>query len=444
MKGIYPPVLILASILLFLSACQKDDIYVKKLKPEVVINQSGDRMLADTLLFDADTVYVIASSLYFDRGKVLKIEKGTLVKVKDMVSVNMEQGSQLIADGAESAPIVFTSFSRAGSQGVQSNDGSGKHFWYGIRLKGNPAAPNSSGGVVRFVRIEFAGGSENFSGKPAFYVENAGRNTVIENVQVSYSFETSSFGFSGGTVDARKLLSYASENYDYELSNGYKGSMQFVMAIRHPYFPLRIPGLGLHGILLNGSETFPVLSNVSVIGPSNNRETSLSYSQRPLSAAVFITGGARVKIRHSLFISIPRSSFFVNEGRSARALNLGPSEFTYSYAHCPDSSKTFFLPAGVYPPFNSVDFKQFMLEARFNNKEIINLDELKMQDLFNYSNAVPVPGAGSSLFTTTDFSGSFATAFFERVNFIGASGTDTWMKNWINMQPLWTNYNFAE
>ena len=116
---------------------------------------------------------------------------------------------------------------------------------------------------------------------------NVDSTTTLNNIQVSYSFATPSFEFSGGNCNARHLVSYASLGSDFNIEDGYTGMMQYLLAYRHPYFaPSEGSGTSLAGLLISGSASFPAISNLTVIGPDTAKGTSLKYSDttsaRPL------------------------------------------------------------------------------------------------------------------------------------------------------------------
>jgi hypothetical protein len=423
-------------------ACQKAAIeYEKKLKPEVLVN--AGMIQKDTIHFSSDTVYVVAVNIVRNAGQVLEIEKGTLIKMRDRLSVTINPGAVIKAEGSASEPIVFTSAAVTAGAGVVGTDGSGTHFWYGIRIIGNASIqPQSSSGVLKYVRIEFAGGDENFSGTPSLLLQNVGSGTEINHIQVSYSFETSSFEFRGGTCNASNLISYASGDYDYYIEDGYTGKLQFLLAYRHPFFPINLVPPRLAGMFINGDKSNPAISNLSVIGPDLQRGVSFAYTQRNPDASLVVSGGAKFQMRNSLLAGFPLGGIHMNNRGSSIALNNGASTFDYSVVHASDSNRVFFLPNGVYPPFNSKDFKEFMLSARFNNRTVQHMNELKLNFLFEYEKEIPRPAAGSPLLSGSGFGGPvFSEPFFKQVGFIGAVGEEDWLAGWTNLSPLQTKYN---
>ena len=85
--------------------------------------------------------------------------------------------------------------------------------------------------ILRYVRIEFPGNKENANGLSLFA---PGSSSIIDNVMVSHSGQDS-FYWSGGRNNIRNVISYKAEDDDFEISEGFKGDLNNLMAIRHPY-----------------------------------------------------------------------------------------------------------------------------------------------------------------------------------------------------------------
>jgi hypothetical protein len=143
-------------------------------------NTSGDpnetKVLAGTIDQSVTLkkgTFVLKGYVYVNNGAVLTIEPGTIIKsdVSEKGALIIERGSQLIAAGTETEPIVFTSGKPAGERAPGD--------WGGIILLGKaptnrPTSPapiieggvnrpyggneaDDNSGVLQFVRIEFSG-----------------------------------------------------------------------------------------------------------------------------------------------------------------------------------------------------------------------------------------------------------------------------------------------
>ena len=105
------------------------------------------------------------------------------------------------AAGTAAEPIVFTQNAAKGTAGIGVADS--KNYWGGISIYGNPDGKTS--GNIQYLRLEFAGANNN----SALFLSGVSNQTVINNVQVSYSF-SNAFEWSGGNCNAVNLVSFGS------------------------------------------------------------------------------------------------------------------------------------------------------------------------------------------------------------------------------------------
>jgi hypothetical protein len=204
--------------------------------------------------FHADTVYELSGFIKVTNGATLTIEPGTrIVGDYDIPgsSLFVLRGARIMAEGTPEAPIVFTSERPVGQR--QPGD------WGGVIIVGNgitnrgaptyiegtgtgeenPLVDYSGGtdndddsGVLRYVRIEFAG----FPTAPneelnSLTMAAVGRGTTIEYVQILLGLDDS-FEWFGGAVDGRYLISYESADDHFDMSEGYVGRVQHAIAFQ--------------------------------------------------------------------------------------------------------------------------------------------------------------------------------------------------------------------
>lgn len=200
---------------------------------------------------DKDTVYVLSGYVKVTNNATLTIEAGTRILGDTLAgsSLWILRGSKIVANGTAAEPIVFTSRRAVGSRAPGD--------WGGIIIIGNgiinrsgvvntegPAgeAENYGGGsnnadssgVLRYVRIEFAGydvsggGGSELNGLSLYAV---GSKTVLEYVEVLAGLDDS-FEFWGGAVDGRYLVSYESGDDHFDWSEGYVGRVQHAIAFQ--------------------------------------------------------------------------------------------------------------------------------------------------------------------------------------------------------------------
>ncbi|MBA4166172.1 MAG: hypothetical protein H0X41_01255 [Chitinophagaceae bacterium] len=434
-----------------LSGCTKEPGLVKRGKSQIIIGPDDPRLPDAVIHLSADTVYVLATTINRNKGEMLEIEPGTLIKVNDGLSININEGASITAEGSPSSPIIFTSSIYTSGAGLICSSCSSGHYWSGITINGSAGGtnPTQGSGILKYLRIEFAGAGQNiYNSLPSLLLINVNNATVVDNIQISYSSFAPSFEIQGGDVNISHIISYASNKSDFYVHGGYTGMMQNILVYRHPYFPNELSGPVLAGMYISGdgdSTTSPVISNLTVLGPDLQRGTNLDYfADLPERRTALLTSGAcRFHIRNSVFMGFPKAAFYIDDYSTAHALHFGESEFSSCVVHSNDTSKTFYLPVGTYMPYISWDFKGYMLRPVFKNQFYLSSGQFLFADPFNYdSKPNPMPEPGSPLLTGANFDSTlFSNAFFQKVDYIGALGTENWMVGWTNFIPLQTNYN---
>ena len=209
----------------------------------------------DTKLTKRDT-YLLVGNVFVTNNAVLTIEPGTVIicDYASKASLTVSKGAKIMAEGLETDPIVFTSnrgVKRAGDWGgiILLGDAPTNKFGNGsvasFHSDLDPSAyantnygginPTSNSGVLRYVRIEFAGKRVNndiyFNG---LLLAGVGNETIIENVMVSYA-AGNSFEVWGGDVNLNKTVSYRSNSNDFKFNYGAQCELVNSLAVRSPY-----------------------------------------------------------------------------------------------------------------------------------------------------------------------------------------------------------------
>ncbi len=232
---------------------------------------SGDKpnvMLQGTInsntRLTADNVYVLRGFVYVANGATLTIDAGTRI-VGDSTALGSAlfvlRGARIVANGTESAPIVFTSQRSAGNRapgdwggliivGNARNNRTGNIIVEGSDgsvVGANPAGvvytggsnDDDNSGTLRYVRVEFAGFATLTDAElNSFTFAAVGRGTTFEYLQ-SVSGLDDSFEWFGGTVNGRYLISYESGDDHFDGSEGYRGMNQFMIALQTTYLTPR-------------------------------------------------------------------------------------------------------------------------------------------------------------------------------------------------------------
>ena len=389
--------------------------------------------------------YTLKGYVYITDGNILTIAPGSVIisDITEKGALIIERGAKLIADGRAADPIVFTSGKAIG----QRTPGD----WGGIILLGkattnrpqDPAPiiegsvgrkyggtePNDESGILRFVRIEFAGiAAEPGSEINGLTMGGVGSGTIIENVQVSFGNDDA-YEFFGGTVNCKNLIAFATADDDYDFDFGYSGKIQYAIACRKPDF---VDG----GDAGNGIEcdndgagstaapvTRPQLSNFTFVGPNNATGTAANHNfgNRWRRSTQFV-------LRNSIMIGWQKAGLSLESDNTIKSYYTdGTSEFRNNLVHAVVSP---------YKSGNVVLATDALLKTKAEGQACITYtsgDSVKLTAPY-YSTAPKfLPVTGSPALTGASFTGM--NSYFVATTFIGAMGTTDWTANWTNWDP---------
>ncbi|AXT51370.1 hypothetical protein D1818_11205 [Aquimarina sp. BL5] len=265
-------------------------------------------IIAEDTYLNNDKVYLLSGDVYVTGNAILTIQEGTVIRGDHENPANLiiTRGSKLIAVGSEAYPIVFTSNKApksrasgdwggiiiAGSGKVNSVSGNGvikgnfnpQYSVYG----GNDQDEQTA--ILRFVRIEFPGNkSKRIKNSNGLSLFGIGTASIIDHVMVSYSGQDS-FNWTGGNNNMRNMLSYKAEDDDFQISEGFKGDLDYLMAIRHPYinspkgsYAIEIDGYDKNsGYLKPNAITDVTITNSTFVNLSDN--TNYIHTSSAISA----------------------------------------------------------------------------------------------------------------------------------------------------------------
>ena len=258
----------------------------------------------------SDKTYTLKGFIHVANGATLTIQPGTKI-VGDFNTLGSSlfilRGAKINAVGTADAPIVFTS-SRAPGQrqpgdwgglilignakinrsgtvqvegtGTDVNGGSGKN--YAVNYSGGTADDDNSG-TLSYVRVEFAG----FAPAPdqelnSFTFAAVGSGTRISYLQAMAGLDDS-YEFFGGGLVGDHLVSYESGDDHFDMSEGFKGKLQYLVAFQSTQLTPRTGSgslatdpEGIENDGCNGSGcdlgfnsapfTVPVIANFTLVG----------------------------------------------------------------------------------------------------------------------------------------------------------------------------------
>jgi hypothetical protein len=214
---------------------------------------------ANTTWF-ADTTYILKGFIHVANGATLTIEPGTVIK-GDFATLGSSlfvlRGARINAVGRADAPIVFTSSRAAGQrqpgdwgglilvgnapisrtgvdvdlEGTGTSTGSTPGTNYRVNYAGGTAATDNSG-ELRYVRVEFAGFAPSLNNElNSFTFAAVGSGTRASFLQ-SLAGLDDSFEWFGGGFDATNLVSYESGDDHFDMSEGFNGRLQYLIAFQ--------------------------------------------------------------------------------------------------------------------------------------------------------------------------------------------------------------------
>ncbi len=261
-----------------------------------------------------DTTYTISGFVHVANGATLTIESGTTIKGDFNTlgsSLFVLRGAKIMAIGTAAQPIVFTSSQAAGQrkpgdwggliivgnavinrtgveveiEGTNTAAGTTPGTNYRVLYSGG-TTPTDNSGELRYVRVEYAGYAPSVNNElNSFSFAAVGSGTKLSYLQAMAGLDDS-FEFWGGSVDATNLVSYEAGDDHFDMSEGFNGRLQYVIALQTARLTQRTgsgsPSSDPQGIENDGCEgagctngrnttpfTSPVVANFTLIGTND-------------------------------------------------------------------------------------------------------------------------------------------------------------------------------
>lgn len=288
------------------------------------------QIIDEDILLSNTTLYLLNNKTYVIEEAEIEIEAGTRiegVKKSDPDSASalvITRGCRIEAKGTASCPIVFTSHEASPATGD----------WGGLVILGKapinqdepsieginpPTVPsgvdyqfggtnaNDNSGILQYVRVEYAGAAISLDNElNAFTLGGVGAGTTFDHLE-AYQGADDGFEFFGGTVSGKYLLSVSNNDDQFDFDFGYRGNLQFLVAIIDP--SVVYASNNTNGIECDndgdGSAatplTRPVISNLTIAGPPN---CTVSTANQVLNANRW-RRNTRFVVRNSVFYNFP-------------------------------------------------------------------------------------------------------------------------------------------
>ncbi|MNS14357.1 hypothetical protein D3C72_459750 [compost metagenome] len=400
-------------------------------------------------------VYNMIGFVYVKNGATLTIEPGTIIKgdKNSRATLIITRGSKIIAEGAPTNPIIFTSSQPIGQRAPGD--------WGGIVLLGRARINNPGGesiiegdlndvfgdgryggtndhdnsGTLRYVRIEYPGIPYQIDNEiNGLTCGGVGNGTTLEHIQVSFSGDDS-FEFFGGTVNAKYLVSVHATDDNFDFDNGFSGKLQFIVAQQDPAYADNAGTGASNGIesdndangTTNTPITRPVISNMTLIGAN-------STANAHHAAGNHWRRSSKLVVRNSIITGFAMAGVLIESANAASSLADGTSEFKNN------------LVFGIAKPYGTKsttptyadDAALASAAVLFGNVTLVAATDAGINDPFNQTAPNFLLKAESQAKTGSVFTG--LDSFFTQVAYKGAFDTTNWTAGWANFNPQNTAY----
>jgi len=415
--------------------------------PKDVVRVSGD-ITANTT-WDTTKNYLLVGRVFVQSGVTLTIKPGVLVmgdKTTAGSALIINRGAKIMAEGTADMPIIMTSSAPAGFRNrgdwgglivcgkARNNNNlnstiegisaaSGENGFYG----GTDDADNS--GVLKFVRIEFAGyaiGPDNELN--SLTLGSVGSGTVMDNIMVSYANDDA-YEWFGGTVSHKYLISFSTWDDDFDSDRGYSGRVQYGFIVRDPNAADQSGSRAWESSSASSStatpQSSPKFANITVFGPrSFSSKINANYQ-----AAIEINTNTNAEVYNSVVTGFPTGIRFNAGGNAAVVRN---TIFTNDN-NVKWTGKNFFDTAVVA---NNMNDSSRTLASIYPGVKFDYATVFSVSEGFKITN--PVLPSGSPIATGAP---DISSMGFIRENYYGAFGTSAaagwqWGKKWIEFNPV--------
>ncbi len=236
--------------------------------------------------WSTDKKYILNGLIFVESGATLTIEPGTHIAGAPGSALIVTRDAKINAQGQKNAPIVMTSSQAVGER--QRGD------WGGLVLLGNATVNSGTGhiegiekddprggyggmadtgscGVLKYVRIEFAGYEISQDNElNGLTLGGCGSGTIINHVQVHMGLDDGVEVF-GGTVNLKHILISRPGDDGLDWDRGWQGNGQFIIV--HQGHDDGDNAIEADNDASNPNATprsNPTLSNITLVGSGNN------------------------------------------------------------------------------------------------------------------------------------------------------------------------------
>jgi hypothetical protein len=450
----------------FFASCKKEEPKKDDTPTNTLVELTGD---LKTQTLTKDKKYLVKSQAFIRSGQTVTVEPGTIImgEKRTRGTLIVDRGGKLIARGTAQEPIVFTSNQDAGDRDrgdwgglvILGNascnqvdpgvEGITPAVYFGGNaantLSSNTVNDNDNSGELVYVRVEFAGIELTPNNETnSITLGGVGRGTKMEYCQVSFGGDDG-FEWFGGTVDAKYLIAFNTWDDCFDVDFGYTGKVQYGLAVRYPSYADQSGSNSFE--CDNGPNdndvkpyTTATFSNFTCVGPI---KSGTSTSNANYQHSIDLRRRTAVTIANSVFTGFPRG------------LRMNQASVLSNYDNKEGFLKNNVLVgtanATLYQAGSGVDVNAVKAYWEANNTtiqgpnsdSITNVLGLKPSIFFasgklasEYTGAADFAVTGGLLASGAAFTdGMLTDAYFDKVSFRGAFGSNNWTTGWAEFNP---------
>jgi len=359
-------------------------------------------------------VLLLDGWVYVDDGATLTIDAGTIIRGTNKSALIIERGGKIMAVGTAGEPIVFTSSQGAGlrynsdwgglvicGKAPNNIDGGEGIAEGGIESAYGGTDPHDNSGMLKYVRIEFPG-YEVATGKEVngLTMCSVGDGTQIDYIQVSHSGDDA-YEWFGGTVNARHLVCYATEDDNFDTDLGYSGMVQFGLIARDSTIVDTDTANGFESDndepgSSNTPYTSAIFSNISAFGPAASASAPPKLKDKHAE-------GSTMRLRRNTRLQV-YNSVFAGWGRGFRL----ESDKSYNAAQHDSLTVQNCMIAGIRGVYFKTDasagvgaIRDWFMDTDRNNDTLAANTDLMITDPFYYTARNFLPQTGSPVLTAS-------------------------------------------
>ncbi len=450
------------ALALVLSSCKKSD---DEATPSGSNTEILEGNISQDLTLDASKKYTLKGKVYVQSPYKLTVPAGTIIfgDLATQGTLIINRGAKIDVLGTAANPVIMTSSAPVGLRNTgqwggliitgnaTTNKGdnvtiegiSSASAENGLYGKGAGAANETqSSGTIQYLRIEFAGIPLSDDNElNSFTLGGVGSGTTIDHVQVSYANDDAIELF-GGSVNAKYLVTYATNDDDFDTDNGYTGKMQYGVVIRDYNTADKSTSRAFEASSSKNSGVTPVsnpkFANFTILGPwvyvSDAAPTNISANY---GAGVEINEYSALELHNSLVIGFPIGVRFNGVvGSSVISNNFIVSNVT-------ETANGSGTTAGTYSSINNTATIQDLFgAAAYNKGTTAASNRTNSASPLYFKNPAPVLTSGSAAATGAP---DLSAAGFTTETYYGAFGTAAkaewnWTSGWLNFDPKNATY----